>query len=286
MLFDFDSDRIRPDAERTLTEVAEVLKAYGQRPMRIEGHTDSVASDDYNLKLSERRAQSVQRVARVARRRQGRASPRRAGASRSRRPPTTPPAGRQQNRRVEVIIEAVARELEAAVGARVRAPLAPRGALCLRERRGPHPGQRKYCATSASLGGADASRLHASAVLVLVPVLVLVLVHVRFPFSVSLCLTLRLLESHHAERGADLGRGDPGTTDPADARGEHERHASRPGLLVPADRVEDRPRVGRRPRAEASTPARISARAASASSPRRPRSRPRRSAPSPRPRRG
>ena len=104
VLFDFDSAQIRPDAERTLSEVAEVLKAYAQRPMRIEGHTDSVASDDYNLKLSERRAQSVQAwlvsrggvKAAFATRGWGESKPAATNDT---------PAGRQQNRRVEVIIE-------------------------------------------------------------------------------------------------------------------------------------------------------------------------------------
>lgn len=59
ILFDFDSAKIRPDAERTLTDVSNVIKAYADRPVRVEGHTDSVASDAYNQKLSESRAQSV-----------------------------------------------------------------------------------------------------------------------------------------------------------------------------------------------------------------------------------
>ena len=104
VLFDFDSAEIRPDAERTLTEVAEVLKAYGQRPMRIEGHTDSVASDDYNLKLSGRRAQSVQ--AWLASRGGVKAAFATKGWGESKPAATNDtPAGRQQNRRVEVIIE-------------------------------------------------------------------------------------------------------------------------------------------------------------------------------------
>jgi outer membrane protein OmpA-like peptidoglycan-associated protein len=104
VLFDFDSANIRPDAERTLIEVAEVLKAYGQRPMRIEGHTDSVASDDYNLKLSERRAQSVQ--AWLASRGGVKAALSTKGWGESRPAATNDTAaGRQQNRRVEVIIE-------------------------------------------------------------------------------------------------------------------------------------------------------------------------------------
>jgi outer membrane protein OmpA-like peptidoglycan-associated protein len=59
ILFDFDSAKIRPDAERTLTELSEVINAYAGRPVRIDGHTDSIASDEYNQKLSEQRARSV-----------------------------------------------------------------------------------------------------------------------------------------------------------------------------------------------------------------------------------
>jgi outer membrane protein OmpA-like peptidoglycan-associated protein len=104
VLFDFDSAEIRPDAERTLTDVAEVLKAYGQRPMRIEGHTDSVASDEYNLKLSERRAQSVQ--AWLTSRGGVKAAFAAKGWGESKPAATNDTAGgRQQNRRVEVIIE-------------------------------------------------------------------------------------------------------------------------------------------------------------------------------------
>ena len=104
VLFDFDSADIRADAERTLSEVAEVLKAYAQRPMRIEGHTDSVASDDYNLKLSERRAQSVQ--AWLTSRGGVKAAFAARGWGESKPAATNDTAaGRQQNRRVEVIIE-------------------------------------------------------------------------------------------------------------------------------------------------------------------------------------
>jgi outer membrane protein OmpA-like peptidoglycan-associated protein len=104
VLFDFDSDRIRPDAERTLAEVAEVLKAYAQRPMRIEGHTDSVASDEYNLKLSERRARSVQAWLQSNGGVKAAFATKGLGESRPAAGNDTA-AGRQQNRRVEVIIE-------------------------------------------------------------------------------------------------------------------------------------------------------------------------------------
>lgn len=104
VLFDFDSAQVRPDAERTLAEVAEVIKGYTKRPVRIEGHTDSVASDEYNQKLSERRAASVQAWLAGKGIEAARLTPRGFGE-------TKPVAdngtaeGRQRNRRVEVIIE-------------------------------------------------------------------------------------------------------------------------------------------------------------------------------------
>jgi outer membrane protein OmpA-like peptidoglycan-associated protein len=104
VLFDFDSAQVRPDAERTLAEVAEVIKGYAKRPVRIEGHTDSVASDEYNQKLSERRAASVQAWLAGKGIEAARLTPRGFGE-------TKPVAdngtaeGRQRNRRVEVIIE-------------------------------------------------------------------------------------------------------------------------------------------------------------------------------------
>ena len=104
ILFDFDSSAIRPDAERALTDVAQVIKAYAARPVRIEGHTDSIASDDYNNSLSKRRAQSVMDWLSI-----------KGGVERTRLSSAgfgeTKPvasnddaAGRQRNRRVEVVI--------------------------------------------------------------------------------------------------------------------------------------------------------------------------------------
>jgi outer membrane protein OmpA-like peptidoglycan-associated protein len=104
VLFDFDSDRIRPDAERTLAEVAEVMKAYAARPMRVEGHTDSIASDEYNQKLSERRAQSVQKWLAASGGVKGAVTPRGFGESKPVAGNETA-AGRQLNRRVEIVIE-------------------------------------------------------------------------------------------------------------------------------------------------------------------------------------
>jgi outer membrane protein OmpA-like peptidoglycan-associated protein len=104
VLFDFDSDAIRADAERTLTEVAEVLQAYPGRPVRIEGHTDSIASDAYNQALSERRAAAVRKWLGAHGVEAGRMSTAGFGESRPVAGNETA-AGRQENRRVEIVVE-------------------------------------------------------------------------------------------------------------------------------------------------------------------------------------
>lgn len=103
ILFDFDSSAIRPDAEHALNDVAQVIKAYPGRPVRIEGHTDSIASDDYNLSLSKRRAQSVMDWLAAHEVERARLSSVGMGETRP-VAPNDSAAGRQQNRRVEVVI--------------------------------------------------------------------------------------------------------------------------------------------------------------------------------------
>jgi len=57
--FDFDRAEIRPDAAVILDEAASILNDNPGRSVRVEGHTDSVGTDEYNQDLSERRANSV-----------------------------------------------------------------------------------------------------------------------------------------------------------------------------------------------------------------------------------
>ncbi|WNK18814.1 OmpA family protein [Halomonas piscis] len=57
--FEFDSAKLTRQAEQELSEVAEKLKHNTNVRVRIEGHTDSVGSAQYNKDLSQRRAESV-----------------------------------------------------------------------------------------------------------------------------------------------------------------------------------------------------------------------------------
>lgn len=59
LFFDFNSERIRAESEPTLREIAEVLRRNPDWKLAVEGHTDAIASDQYNLDLSARRAASV-----------------------------------------------------------------------------------------------------------------------------------------------------------------------------------------------------------------------------------
>src|SRR5581483_11577279 len=57
--FDFDSAALRPENRETLSRIAGVLLASEGYRLFIDGHTDDVGTDDYNRRLSERRAATV-----------------------------------------------------------------------------------------------------------------------------------------------------------------------------------------------------------------------------------
>jgi outer membrane protein OmpA-like peptidoglycan-associated protein len=59
--FDFDKATLKADAKPILDEAVQVLKQEGSVDIVIEGHTDSVGTDQYNLGLSRRRAETVRR---------------------------------------------------------------------------------------------------------------------------------------------------------------------------------------------------------------------------------
>lgn len=103
ILFDFDSAQIRPDAQRALDDVRQVIAAYGQRPVRVEGHTDAVASDEYNRRLSLARASAVAQWLTTNGVERARVTSAGLGETRPAAPNDTA-EGRQRNRRVEIVI--------------------------------------------------------------------------------------------------------------------------------------------------------------------------------------
>jgi OOP family OmpA-OmpF porin len=56
--FDFDKATLRPEGREKVRAAADVLRGTSERVL-VTGYTDSVGSDAYNLRLSERRAQTV-----------------------------------------------------------------------------------------------------------------------------------------------------------------------------------------------------------------------------------
>ncbi|HKE07179.1 MAG TPA: OmpA family protein [Candidatus Acidoferrum sp.] len=59
VLFDTGSATLKPGAREKLAKISGILLAHKGLTLQIEGHTDSVGSDDFNQQLSERRAGSV-----------------------------------------------------------------------------------------------------------------------------------------------------------------------------------------------------------------------------------
>lgn len=62
LTFDTNSSNVRPSFRTQLDAVAEVLKKYESTMIEVAGHTDSTGSVDYNMMLSQQRAQSVANV--------------------------------------------------------------------------------------------------------------------------------------------------------------------------------------------------------------------------------
>lgn len=103
VLFETGRADLKPGAANNLNQLVSFLAKYPTRTVAIEGHTDSVGGDDYNVGLSQRRADSVRsylvrqgvEAGRITAMGAGKGSPVASNDT---------AAGRQQNRRVEVII--------------------------------------------------------------------------------------------------------------------------------------------------------------------------------------
>jgi len=103
LLYDFDSDVVRPEARTNLRELALSLEKYSGSNLLIIGHTDQLGSEEYNQRLSERRANAAASYlisqgvsgSRIATRGLGETEPVASNETE---------LGRQANRRVEVAI--------------------------------------------------------------------------------------------------------------------------------------------------------------------------------------
>lgn len=103
VLFDTDRAELKPGASKTMDRLAQFLRDYPERELWIEGHTDARGDDAYNQALSERRADAV-RNALVAR---GIDADRLYAVGVGEAYPVATNdtvAGRQENRRVEIVI--------------------------------------------------------------------------------------------------------------------------------------------------------------------------------------
>jgi outer membrane protein OmpA-like peptidoglycan-associated protein len=109
VLFAFDRAELRPEAEQALRRVAEIIHQRNPRAVEIIGYTDSIGSEPYNQALSRRRAESVEQWLQA----NGGPLPPLQVDGRGEADPVAPntvdgrdnPEGRQQNRRVEVLLQ-------------------------------------------------------------------------------------------------------------------------------------------------------------------------------------
>jgi outer membrane protein OmpA-like peptidoglycan-associated protein len=104
VLFDVDSAALKPPSMATLDQMAEVMVKYPESDILVKGHADSTGSEKYNQELSERRATAVRNylvsrgvaAGRITAIGFGKTMPIASNAT---------PAGREQNRRVEMEIK-------------------------------------------------------------------------------------------------------------------------------------------------------------------------------------
>ncbi len=103
VLFDTASYTLKPGAREKLAKVSGIVLAHPGLLLQVEGHTDSVGSDDFNLRLSEMRAGSVRDFLIQQGLKDNAITAEGFGKS---EPVATndTPEGRQRNRRVEIVV--------------------------------------------------------------------------------------------------------------------------------------------------------------------------------------
>ncbi len=107
VLFDTGSYTLKPGAREKLAKISGILLAHPGLTLQIEGHTDSVGTDEYNQQLSERRADSVRDF--LAEQGVGGSTITARGFGKTQPVATNDTAdGRQRNRRVELVVNGAA----------------------------------------------------------------------------------------------------------------------------------------------------------------------------------
>jgi len=99
--FDFNKSKIRPGDAAILDEAADILKAHSDVNIYVDGYCDAIGSEEYNLKLSQRRADAVGKYLEAKDIPSSRLIPRGFGKTDFVAPNDTD-EGRAQNRRVEL----------------------------------------------------------------------------------------------------------------------------------------------------------------------------------------
>jgi outer membrane protein OmpA-like peptidoglycan-associated protein len=105
ILFGFDKSDLSAEAKTNLNDLVTILNKYPDTNIEIQGHTDNSGTDDYNEKLSERRASAVSSYLRSNGITSGRVTTKGYGESAPKYSNDTDD-GRAKNRRVEFLITA------------------------------------------------------------------------------------------------------------------------------------------------------------------------------------
>jgi outer membrane protein OmpA-like peptidoglycan-associated protein len=103
ILFDVGKSTLKPGPQANIGRIAVVLRQYPQHQILVEGHTDATGGEDFNFRLSQDRANAVRSALVAGGVDASKITAEGFGESQPVASNDTP-AGRQQNRRVEIVI--------------------------------------------------------------------------------------------------------------------------------------------------------------------------------------